>query len=307
LVLADLRLEVNMERMTRSRSAIGLLGAGAALGVAVAACGILASRSGVARSVQEGAVARVNAQIVAVGDYRRALAGLANDRRDGIETADRQRVVDRLVDEELLIQRGLELGLAHSDRRVRADLTAAVISAAIAAERSSTPSDAELEEFYASHRDMFVTTARVRLRQIFFRVAENASAAAAEERAREAIRRTQSGETFTSVAAELGDREIAPLPDALLSPAKLLDYLGPTALRVTLSLGEGEIGGPVRSGQGVHVLLVVEREPGSARAFADVRSQVAAELVRRRDEQALRRYLDRLRADAVIEVREGAL
>ena len=39
-----------------------------------------------------------------------------------------QRVLDRMIDEELLGQRGLDLGLVRADRRVRADLVSAVIA-----------------------------------------------------------------------------------------------------------------------------------------------------------------------------------
>ena len=97
------------------------------------------------------------------------------------------------------------------------------------------------------------------------------------------------------------------MPDTLLPPAKLLDYLGPTALHTALSLGIGEVSEPVRSGQGVHVLWLVEREETVARPLAEVRSEVASELARRRDEEALRGYLDRLRAAARIRVSDDGL
>jgi len=37
---------------------------------------------------------------------------------------------------------------------------------------------------------------------------------------------------------------VSPLPDAALPPAKLLDYLGPTALRAALTLAPGAVGEP---------------------------------------------------------------
>jgi len=44
------------------------------------------------------------------------------------------------------------------------------------------------------------------------------------------------GEAIDAVQASLGDPPLAPLPDTLLPPAKLRDYLGPTALRTALEL-----------------------------------------------------------------------
>ena len=296
-----------MKPMAHSRSQMLLLVAGAALGIVLAACGLLSSRTGGARAMRDDAVANVNGQPIGLTEYRRALAGLANDRRDGISETDRRRVLGRLIDEELLIQRGLELGLAHSDRRIRSDLTAAVIAAAVAERRDSVPPESDVEAFYAAHPDTFATPARLRLRQMFFRVSEPEAEPGVVERAREAARRARAGEAFAALHAEIGDTEVSPLPDTLLPPAKLLDYLGPTALRTALSLARGEVSEPVRSGQGVHVLWLVEREETVARPLAEVRSEVASELTRRRDEEALRGYLDRLRAAARIRVSDGSL
>jgi hypothetical protein len=306
VVVADLRLEVSMNPMAHSRNQTLLLVAGAGLGIVLAACGLLSSRPGSARAMRGDAVASVNRQPIGLAEYRRALAGLANDRRDGLTAADRRRVLERLIDEELLIQRGLELGLAHSDRRIRSDLTSAVIAVALAERRDAVPSQSDVETFYADHRDTFATSARMRLQQIFFRVDEPAAEPGVLERAREAVRRARAGETVAGLRAELGDPEVAPLPDMLLPPAKLLDYLGPTALGTALSLAPGEVSEPVRSGQGVHVLWLVERGDAAARPLADVRSEVAGELARRRDEEALRGYLDHLRGAAQIQLSDGA-
>ena len=296
-----------MKPMAPLRSQTLLLIAGAGLGIVLAACGLLSSRQRAARAMPDDVVANVNGQPIGLAEYRRALAGLANDRRDGVSEADRRRVLARLIDEELLIQRGLELGLAHSDRRIRSDLTAAVIAAAIAERRGSAPSESDVEAFYAAHRGSFATSARLRLQQIFFQVSEPAVEAGVLARARETARRARAGEAFAALRTAIGDAEVSPLPDTLLPPAKLLDYRGPKALRTALSLAVGEVSEPVRSGQGVHVLWLVEREETAPRPLAEVRSEVASELARRRDEEPLRGYLDRLRAGARIRVSDASL
>ena len=294
-----------MSRAEPARPATLRLVVGAGLGVAIAAAGLLLSARSRVETMPADVVALVNGRPVALAAYRRAASGVASDRREPLGDADRRRVVERLIDEELLIQRGLELGLAHSDHKIRADLAAAVISSVAGEDDSVEPSAAEVERFYAEHGELFQTSARIHLRQIFFH--PGAKPDEGMRLADEAVRRLRAGEAFETVRESLGDHEISPLPDAPLPPAKLVDYLGPTVLRAALALGAGEVSEPVQSGQGIHVVLLVARDRAATPPLADVRPQIVAEIRRRRGEAALRAYLERLRRDAVVEIKSDAL
>ena len=285
----------------RARGSV-LLAIGAGAGVALAATGLVASGVTRGRGLPPGAVARVNGALLRADDYTCSLDALERDRRGGAEPADRRFVLDRLIDEELLVQRGLELGLARQDARVRRDLTAAVIDAVVTEHEDGTPSDADLEAFYRRERDFFAQPGRLRVRQLWCRADTAADAPSAEARARAAAASLRAGEDFAGVRARLGDPEIAPLPDALLSPAKLLDHLGPTALRAALELEAGAVSDPVRSATGYHVLQVIEREAEWVPPRAEIADEVVAEYRRRRGERALRAYLDGLRARAAVEI-----
>ena len=155
-----------MARDTASRRALVVLAIGAAAGVVLAASGLVHIKPNAA-SLPQGAVAKVNGEVVRSEDYERTVAGLASDRRDGITAEDRRHVVDRLIDEELLVQRGVELGLARRDRKVRADLTAGVIASIVADTEDLQPTAAELQAFYDENRTFFARPGRLRLRQIF--------------------------------------------------------------------------------------------------------------------------------------------
>ncbi len=284
-----------------SRRAVALLLLGAAVGTVMAALG-LAIPARDPNRLPQGVVARINGEAIRRDDYERMLGALASDRRTELTASDRLHVLDRLIEEELLVQRGLELGLARHDRRVRSDLTATVIASIVAESSDLQPSDEELRAFYEAHRDFFTRPGRLRVRQVFNRVRGAADAPAALARARQATRRLRSGESFRDVRKTLGDDALPPLPDAPLPPAKLRDYLGPTALRVALDLEVGDASDPVRSGTGYHVLQVVERQGDVTPPLSEIRTQVVAELRRRAGEQKLRSYLDDLRnrADVVV-------
>ena len=121
------------------RRPIALLSVGALLGLAAAAAGLLA-QTRAASEIPDGAVAAVNGAAVRRADFERAVEALASDRRGAIDDADRRHVLDRLVDEELLVQRAIELGLVRQDRRVRGDLVTAVIESVTADAGQREPS-----------------------------------------------------------------------------------------------------------------------------------------------------------------------
>jgi parvulin-like peptidyl-prolyl isomerase len=279
-----------------------LLLAGIAAGIAAAAAGLVAAPR--SRRLPADAVARVNDAIIRREELERLLAAAAQDRREPLDAAMRRHVLDRLIDEELLVQRGLALGLAERDRKVRADISMAVMSGVTEEYGETQPSEDELRSFYEQNANFFAGPGRLRLRQVFVRVPSGGEAQPALERARRAASRLRQGADFAAVAAELGDAEVAPVPAALLPPAKLRDYIGPTALQAALDLDGGQVSDPVRSSMGFHVLQVLERQPDAPRPFTEIRPQVLAEYRRRAGEQALRRYLDELRRRADVEVAE---
>jgi len=300
MVLPDLRAPMS-PRPAASRRGVALLVLGAAAGILAAAGGLVGGAGAGGRSLPAGAVARVNGQLISSAEYDRVLAGVSADRRDGVDAATRRQVLERLIDAELLVARGLELGLARRDPRVRKDLTAAVIDAVVAESADREPTEAELAAFSTERPDVLRRPGRVRVRQIWCRAATAVEETAALARARDAADRLRRGEVFAAVRDATGDPELAPLPDVLLPPAKLLDYLGPTALRAALALEPGAVSDPVRSRTGYHVLQLVERREDDDVAPAEVRGQLVAELRRRRGERALRAYLDELRRRGDVE------
>ena len=282
------------------RRVIALLAFGAAAGLVAAAVGLLAqTRSETA--VPEGAVAAVNGTAVRRADFERAVEALASDRRDAIDDADKRHVLDRLVDEELLVQRALELGLARSDRRVRGDLVAAMIEAVTADAALREPDPDELQTFFEANRDYFAQPGRLRVEQVFVRSSGDGDTDALG-RAREAAERLRAGEAASVVQRDAGPPPVAAVPDAPLPAAKLREYVGPAAALAVATLAPGDVAEPVAGAGGYQVLRVVSREPNRVPAFAELESELRTEWRRRAGDDALRAYLDDIRARAAIAV-----
>jgi len=295
-----------MELEVSSRRPKVLLGLGAFLGLAFAMAGFLSPRDP-RRALPADAVAVVNGEAVAREEYERAVAALTMDRRSPLASSERRHVIDRLVEEELLIQRALDLELVRRDRRLRGELVSVMVQSVVSEVAEVEPTEEEVAGFYTENRDYFTQPGRVRLRQIVVDASpDGIGAEAGLDRALAGRARLLAGEPFEHVRDDLGAVEIAPLPDALLPPSKLREYLGPTAVRAVLELQPGGVSDPVRSAVAYHVLQLVEREVPRIPPLDEVEAEVRAEYRRRAGDRALRRYLEGLKRSADIRMAPDA-
>jgi len=291
----------SMTFSTERRARVWLaLGAAVGMGLAVAS---LVGTSG-PEPLPLGSVARVNGVEIRQSTYRRALNALAQDRRGKLDAEDRQHVLDRLIDEELLVQYGESLQLARSDRRVRGDIVSAVIAAQVASVDGMEPTREELEAFYRENADYFQSPERLQVRSLWFRTVPVRTKSEAVALARSAAARLQRGDDFETVEEEFGDPQVAPIPDGPLPPAKLREYIGPAALVVAQQLAIGQVSYPIVAGGGVRVLVLVGKTPPVVPPFAEIEDQVRSELIRQSGDEALRTLLANLRSDGRIEVAE---
>ncbi|MEE2672728.1 MAG: peptidylprolyl isomerase [Myxococcota bacterium] len=280
----------------QSTRANWLLGLGAAVGLLFATAGILETAPGVG-GVPDGAAAVVNGTIIRESNYQRALSALARDSRDPLSEEDRVYILNRLIEEELLVQRASDLGLDRTDPVVRNTLVSAMIETIVSGVGQTEPSDEEVAAFYEQNREFFARTDRFWVRELRFRVSggnEEEARATAEE----ATRRLRAGEALSLLARELGAGDVLRLPDGYLPAAKLREYLGPTPARRATELRTGEVSDPVRGGSAYHVLQMVDHTTSPPLPLEAVDSQVRAEMRRRAGDDSLRAYLDQLRDDA---------
>jgi hypothetical protein len=296
-----------------------LLLLGAALGLALASYGMLEKRAA-DNELPDGVVARVGDHMIRRIDYERVLAGVESDLRSPIDAEMRRRVLERMIDEELLVQRAIALGLAEVDRRVRGELTSGLIDSIVSEADAEQPSDRAVAEHFEQNIDFFTRPGRLRARTIFFSAQassahggalpgegeEGGPRAPARERAREAADRLARGESPSEVESALGDPQVSPLPDVLLPASKIRDYVGPSLLERIQSLQIGAWSEPIESAGGVYLVQLVDREDSMVPSLESVEDLVREDLKRRRGDEALRRYLEELRSEIPVSVNESA-
>lgn len=276
-----------------------LLALGAALGVALAVRGSTHA-GGAAYTLPRGVTARVGDALITHEEYQRALAAVAADRREvAPDAAMRRHVLNRLIDEELLIQGAVELGLPLRDPRVRGLLAASMLESVVGG-ADPAPTERALRAYYEAHATRFTRRGRVRVQALYF-VGEGAG-----ERAEVASERLLRGDAFESVARE-ADPPPLPLPSGFVPVSHLAELVGPSVARAVDGLTVGEIAPRVATDAGTWMLRLAARQDGEATPFEDARLHILAEMRREADDARLRTWLDSRRSRSRVVIRESGL
>lgn len=259
--------------------------AGAFAGLIAAAFGIL-RQADPANELPADALARVNDQIITRDNYERAVARMTSERGAAVDNA---WVLQRLVEDELLVQRGLELGMAQSDTAVRNAIINSLIASVTAEADAASPSDDELERYLAENADRFSYIARISVA---------AWQSDDEEVAQTFIAALRNDGSMLSSGA-IGP--VPGLPDGLAPVEALRDYLGPGITAAAADMPHGSSAVFARRGRWL-VVQVLDKESAVMTDLDAIRNRVLLDYRRRLAETSLRDYLDdlRRRADVVV-------
>src|SRR5215510_7830555 len=139
-----------------NRRALLLLTVGSVVGVLLGIATVFHGNGSDVGALPDGAIALVNGRPVSEEEYTRAVALLASDKGTEITDADRAYVLNRLIEEELLVQHGIASGLVDSDRTVRQTITQAMLASIVAESVSVQPAEEALHAFYVENPSLFV-------------------------------------------------------------------------------------------------------------------------------------------------------
>jgi parvulin-like peptidyl-prolyl isomerase len=221
----------------------------------------------------------------------RAALALESDSRNPV-TPDRERdVLERLIEEELLVQHGVDLGLAETDFAARRALVQSVLALAVAERSGEEPSEEELRRFYRENAGFFAPAPRFSASVVFL------AGSPPQSRTGEVRAALANG----ADASRLGDPMAVEIPRGTLPEAEWRRLIGADAARTAAALAPGQVSAPVPAGGGVLIVRVNGFAAAPAPAYENVAEQVRAEWDRRADEAAARAYLERLKRRARIE------
>ena len=250
-------------------------------------------------------------------------------------------VVANAIDELLLIQRGRELGLKLSDdqfKQVVANIRKeqglqdeAKFVQALAQENMTMDdlrkqlekqmlieqvqrqeigsklsiTEEEARQYYAKHPEEFTDSASITLREIFIEVPTETGgvSVAKDDEAKVTIdgirARVLKGEDFAKVAAEVSTSP-SKANGGLIGPFSHAD-MSPQLLAVVEKMKVGDVTQPIRAAKGYQLFKLEARKAQALQPFDSVRDLIADKVAGARTQVEMRKFVSRLRAQAIIE------
>jgi peptidyl-prolyl cis-trans isomerase SurA len=300
------------------------------------------------RVVLEQIVARVNNQIITLSDLevgRQRLRNELGQEHSGAELEQKLKEAETnllrdLIDQQLLVQRGEDLGLSvepeviryldnlrqelklgsmeelegyfaqrgMSFENYRADvrnqiMTRMVMSREVAGRVMLD--EQVVRDYYLQHRTELARPEQVHLREVLVSTEglSGAALAAREDRVREALEKIRKGEPFEEVAKQYSDSPTAAEGGdlGLFEPGKL----APAIRDLVMKLRDGGVTDPLQTPQGWLILQLVRHYAAGIPAFEVVESEIRQKLYFDQVQPALREYLSQLRRENYVMVAAG--
>jgi len=212
-------------------------------------------------------------------------------------TDERQALIDSWVRDEVFYREALAMGLEQDDPVVRRRLSQKVQFILDTGSESAAPTDAELQTWLDANADRYRVEASYALNQHYFDPARH-------------------GERIESIVAQ-AQRALAEgrpaTDDPTMLPAKLEGraadverQFGAEFEQALRTLPVGGWQGPVRSAFGLHLVELTARTDARAATLADVRPEVARDLMQARAEAAQEALYQNLRAKYAVTIEAEA-
>lgn len=208
---------------------------------------------------------------------------------------EREALIESWVRDEVFYREALAMGLEQDDPVVRRRLSQKVQFILDTGSDSAPPTDAELQRWLDEHADRYRVEATYALRQAYFDPARRGERLAADMAA--ARRALQAGREAAGDATMLP----ATLTGGAAEVARIFGAEFEQALR---ALPVGGWQGPVRSAFGLHLVELTSRTDSRPALLADVRPEVARDLMLARAQAAQDAQYAQLRSKYAIRIED---
>jgi EpsD family peptidyl-prolyl cis-trans isomerase len=248
-------------------------------------------------------LAKVGTSQITQADFNREFQSLPDYARQMFQgAAGKEKFLDEIVKKEVLYQEAIKKGMDKNPdfiRKVEDFKKLTLISELLEKEIMSKAkmTDQEIREYYDKHKQDFATTNQIRVSHILVKT---------EEEANKVLERLKKGEKFEAVAKkESVDRESG-------QKGGDLGYFSrgqqvPDFVRAAAALKVGEIGKPVKSEDGYHIVVMTDKKMGPVIEFERVKDMISQKLSGEKQKEAFDKYLAELKKNYPVEINKDAL
>jgi len=248
-----------------------LCAAGAIIGLIVAGIGLFSARGTATHNVPPEDIALVNQRPVLRSDFVTQLESETGETFEKTTRAEKLKVLDEMIKEELLVQRGLELDFAETDQATRNALATAMDQQALAEATTSQPTEQQLRDFYQKYPARYASDGILTVRHLVIPVGHGTPDQLAQK-ARDVVNALRANTPVEEVIARYGLTEPRNDGDEFYFAAKI--HLGDALFAEALKLRSGEVTAPEQQSDGIHIVKVLQDKAPVPLSFERAQLQV---------------------------------
>lgn len=287
-----------------ARRSLALLAAGAVVGLGIAGFGLFTAKGNASHTVPPEDAALVNQQPILISDFTTQLQSEFGIPIGKATQAQKRKVLGDMINEELMVQRGLEMNLPSSDPDVRAALVAGVELQNSANVIAKQPTEAEMQAYYDQHKDRYRTQGVITLRDLSLAAAPGRNLDQSRAIMAEAAKALRTGTGVEAVQARYGLTENHKVNGEELDFAAKI-HLGDTLYAAVRDAKAGEVTDPVADKDGVHVMVVGKRVPSVQLTLEEASNQVFTDFKKDAQDAVQAANIRYLRSKAEIQLQQG--
>ena len=231
------------------------------------------------------AIARVGEKEISLQRFEEIIKVLDDQSKTELTLEKKNLIRERLIDEELLIQRAIELDLVRNDSLVKGNVIQTMFQYIIKSSELAEPSEAELREYFTREKNYFSSGRRYKLKNYTFRNLDDAETAIN-------LLNQSDLESFL----KLVETESAiDLPNVFLSTQKIRDYLGPKVLDELPSLEKGGFSNIFEINEVPSIVICIDILLDNNPKFEEIAEQIKNKFIRDREDSLVKEYIENLR------------
>ena len=244
-------------------------------------------------SLPDNVAAVVNDKIIPSERYQTVIQLIKNDKRDDLTDIDRKMALERIIEEELLVQYAYQNGFLEADDLLRKSIVRSVVDSIAEQSISVIPNEKTLRDFYQDNLPLFTIDEQ-------FRIVILSSQNGSDINAGKII--WQDSYDIPLLMNEIGSIKKLEISSDFISKYRLGTLIGPLLRDVVLSLKLGETSEPLETIYGYSIVTLIDKKGRVIPDYKEINEIVLQEYKRRQRETILNDLLSDLKRQSDINI-----